>query len=192
MTLDFTVGIKRIAISLLAISAVSVSAFAAPASGALFAAAPKSIKRPVETVSPYSFGLERSQQETAIRFIQYAGIDKNLSLLLLNDVKTSAQVTDAINRIGFEAVKEKVVTAIKRAQLSNKAEWTEMLATVYLNYFEGTELSSILTERESSPFFAKMVELQTAISHDVDTQGKLIYKRARQQVLDLLTKEFAA
>lgn len=192
MTLDFTVGIKRIAISLLAVSAVTISAFAAPASSSLLAAAPKSIKRPAADISPYSFAAERSQQEAAIRFIEYAGIDKNLSLLLLNDVKTSSEVTDAIERMGFEPVKTKVVDAIKRAQLSNKAEWTEMLATVYLNYFEGAELSSILTERESSPFFVKMVELQTAISHDVDVQGELIFKRARQQVLELLTKELAA
>ena len=173
-------------------SAVTISAFAAPASSSLLAAAPKSIKRPATDISPYSFAAERSQQEAAIRFIEYAGIDKNLSLLLLNDVKTASEVTDAIERMGFEPVKTKVVDAIKRAQLSNKAEWTEMLATVYLNYFEGTELSSILTERESSPFFVKMVELQTAISHDVDVQGELIFKRARQQVLELLTKELAA
>ncbi len=191
MTTKLQLNIKHITLSIFASAVVSFSVAAAPASDTMFASAPGEYKRPSISTNDYRLTTDFSKTETAVRFIEFSGIDKNLSLLLLHDVKTENQVTEAISRIGFEKVKSKVVVAIKKAQLAHKSDWSAMLAGVYLNYFESSELQSILTEKESSPFFTKMIELQTAISKDVDTKGKRIFERARSQVMKTLKAELA-
>ncbi len=190
MALILKSHLKHIALGLTAAALFGFSASAAAGIKAVSTAAPSKIER--LNLSAINTNNAFSNQDTAIRFVEYTGIDKNLSLLLLSEVKTSPQVASAINEYGFETVKGKVVKAIKKVQQQNNSDWTLMLADVYLHHFNNLELQSILTERENSPHFAKMVELQSSISVEINTNGSTILNRARQQVFIQLEKELAA
>jgi len=121
--------------------------------------------------------------ETALQFVRFTGLTKNLSLLLLNDVKNEIPVKAAIERYGMDKVQVSVVRAIRIAQNTYAREWNLMLANVYKSHFGGSELQSILAKREASPFFVHLVDLQTVIASDVKTEGGVIFSHARADVM---------
>ncbi len=122
-------------------------------------------------------------QSPALDFVRHTGVVKNLSLLLLHDVKNEAHVQAAIKRYGFDKVQKTVVSAIRVAQLEHGAEWGDMLAGIYGAHFKASELKSILAEKESSPHFGKLIEEQDAIAAAVRADGQDIYAEARAQVM---------
>ena len=122
----------------------------------------------------------------ALDFVRFTGAVKNLSLLLLHDVKDEAHVQAAIKRYGFDKVQNAVIKAIRTAQLSHGAEWGDMLAGIYSTRFDAGELHSILREKESSPHFMKLLEEQDEIARAVKDSGKDIYSAARAQVMHQL------
>jgi hypothetical protein len=124
----------------------------------------------------------------ALDFVRHTGVVKNLSLLLLHDVKNEAHVQAAIKRYGFDKVQKTVVTAIRMAQLEHGAEWGDMLAGIYDSRFDAGELKSILAEKESSPHFGKLIEAQDAIAAAVRHDGQDIYAEARAQVMRQLER----
>ena len=124
---------------------------------------------------------------TAQDFVLYTGIVKNLSLLLLHDVKDDVQVQAAIKRYGFDKVQNSVVKAIRLAQATHSRPWSDMLAGIYEDRFEASELKSILVEKEASPHFVKLLDQQDAIADAVKRQGKDIYAAARAQVMSQLS-----
>lgn len=121
--------------------------------------------------------------EFALMFVRKAGLSKNLSMLLLEDIKQAEEVDNAIDRVGMDKVQAKVVRAIRLAQQAHETEWTELLARVYSEHFTANELKSILQERENSPHFARLFDLQKAIAQSIQLQGKSIYDQARSEVL---------
>ncbi|MFC3052766.1 DUF2059 domain-containing protein [Kordiimonas pumila] len=127
----------------------------------------------------------------ALKFIEATGIYKNLSLLLLNEVKTSTPVQAAIRQHGFETVKTAVVQAIRVAQTTYAGEWNTMMAGIYNQHFNKDELRSILMEKEQSPHFEKMITLQPVIAAAVAVQGKAIFEEAQKTVLQQISTDFA-
>lgn len=132
-----------------------------------------------------------SSFDAAIEFIRVAGISRNLSLLLLEDVKTNKQVDAAIDRIGMDRVQRSVIRAIKAAQRSHEREWTELLAGIYSTHFDAAALRSILRERESSSHFLRLVELQDTIALAIRKQGAAVFAHALDEVMGDLTVQLA-
>jgi len=128
----------------------------------------------------------------ALRFVEMTGVYKNLSLLLLDEVKHSGTVQAAIKKHGFENVKLTVVRAIKKAQGDHAARWNTMLASVYQTHFGVDELNSILIKKEQSPHFKKLIDLQPTISSIVALKGENIFNDAHQQVMTLLSSDFVS
>lgn len=127
--------------------------------------------------------------DAAHDFVRFTGASKNLSLLLLHDVKDDAHVRAAIKRYGFSHVQDTVVRAIKKAQLSFGPRWNDMLASIYDERFEDGELKSILREKESSPHFVKLLDEQDNIATDVREKGGDILTSARAHVMAILSTD---
>lgn len=127
--------------------------------------------------------------DAAHDFVRFSGASKNLSLLLLHDVKNDTYVRAAIKRYGFAHVQDTVVRAIKKAQASYGTRWSDMLASIYDERFEDGELKSILREKESSPHFIKLLSEQDNIATDVREKGEGIFASARAQVMETLNSD---
>lgn len=128
--------------------------------------------------------------EAAVSFVRYTGISKNLSLLLLHDVKNTDTVTAAIQKYGFEKVKQAVVNAIKAEQNKHAIAWDNVLAHVYLKHFDAKALSSIQQDREASPHFITMLEMQDEISGEVQKNGLPVIQAAKASVLQSIAAQF--
>ncbi|WP_417450060.1 hypothetical protein [Kordiimonas sp.] len=123
------------------------------------------------------------QASPAQNFVRVTGAVKNLSLMLLHDVRHEAHVKAAIQQYGFQKVQATVVSAIRLAQLEYGAQWGNMLAGIYTARFKADELHSIVREKESSPHFIKLLSEQDAIAAAVKENGHDIYAAARAQVM---------
>lgn len=153
------------------------------------AAAPVLPKQPVSDELPFDLtgGLLPRQdiegREAALEFVRNTGITKNLSLLLLHDVKDEAPVQAAIKRYGMSKVQSAVVRAIRHAQNAHAADWDEMLATIYQAHFDAAELQSLAQYRDASPHFVRLLELQEEIANAVKDNGRRIFNEARAEVM---------
>jgi len=144
-----------------------------------------------ENSAPQPFFLEDAKPiEAAIDFVRFTGISKNLSLLLLHDVKNADVVQAAIGKYGFEDVKNGVVRAIKAEQNKHATTWDTMLARVYLSHFDAKALKSLQTKREASPHFLTMIELQDTISGEVQENGLAVIEAAKASILEAIAKQF--
>lgn len=123
------------------------------------------------------------QMDTALKFILVTGIHKNLSLLLLHSVKDQQPVQAAIRKYGMDVVQNTVVQSIRAAKAKHGAEWNEMLARIYSGYFTDAELRSIMTERETSPYFTQLINKHTLIAREARTQGQSIFAAAEADIL---------
>ncbi len=121
--------------------------------------------------------------DAALKFVRKSGISKNLSLLLLHEVKNSAAVRAAIKRYGMAHVQETVVQVIRNVQASYDADWNQMLAGVYENHFDARALHSLMSKRDASPHFIKLLDLQDEIATAVKANGGNIFGKARADVL---------
>ncbi len=120
-------------------------------------------------------------------FVRNAGLSNNLSLLLLQDVKNAQQVDAAIDRLGMDHVQATVVHAIKSAQQSHETEWVRILAGIYSQHFNHDELQSIITQRELSPYFSRLVALQDTIADAVRVEGQSVFNQALNDVMGQVT-----
>lgn len=127
--------------------------------------------------------------DTPLQFVLVTGIHKNLSLLLLHEVKEEPPVTEAITRYGMDKVQTIVVKAIRAAKSEHGAEWNEMLAGIYKRHFSDLELRSIMKEREASPFFGTLVEKQAIIAEEAKLGGKDIFSLAAADVLHRIASD---
>ncbi len=146
----------------------------------------KTWQRATEIALPTASPL--GQMDTALKFILVTGIHKNLSLLLLHSVKDQPSVQAAVQKHGMDVVQNTVVQAIRAAKAKHGAEWNEMLARIYRGYFTDNELRSIMTERESSPYFAQLIDKHTLIATDTKTQGQSIFAAAKSDILENLAR----
>lgn len=134
--------------------------------------------------------LPAQQQGIALRFVETTGLGKNLSLLLLDEVKRSPSVTAAIKEYGFDTVKQMVVYAIKDVQSAHAPAWNSMLAGVYEDYFDTSEMTSIMQKKERSPYFTKMLDRQSDIASAVAGEGQAIFTQAQTDVMQKLHTAF--
>ncbi len=125
---------------------------------------------------------------TALKFVLVTGLHKNLSLLLLHDVKNQKPIQDVVKLHGMDKAQDAVVRAIRSAKNSHAAEWNEMLAGVYNRHFSDEELQSIMTERETSPYFDGLIEKQALIAAETQVHGKDIFTEAKADVLNIIAK----
>lgn len=107
-----------------------------------------------------------------------AGLDKNLSLLLLEQAKNDAAVQAAIEVHGFQLVKSVVVEAIQQERLKHKGAWREILVDVYAKHFGAAQLKSIARERDQSPYFEHLVDAQQQIADAVQQKGATTLAKA--------------
>ncbi|TNE66131.1 MAG: hypothetical protein EP335_04020 [Alphaproteobacteria bacterium] len=133
---------------------------------------------------------KKNAVETARKFVRMTGVSRNLSLLLLDEVKTDPLVQAAIQRHGMAKVQAKVVNAIRSAQNAYSGEWSEMLAGVYLRHIDEDAMKSILSMREASPFFMQLIDEQDSIAAEVKAKGGAIFAEARARVQERLKAEF--
>ena len=120
-------------------------------------------------------------------FVRNAGLSKNLSLLLLEEVKNTSQVDAAIDRFGMDRVQLMVVQAIKSAHQSHEAAWVDVLAKVYSDHFTEAELASLMRDKEQSPSFTRLLTLQKTIGDSILSEGKTVFSHARTDVMDTLS-----
>lgn len=120
-------------------------------------------------------------------FVRNAGLSRNLSLLLLEEVKNTAQVNTAIDQFGMDVVQLMVVQAIKSAHQSHEAAWTDVLAKVYSEHFTQDELASLMRDKEQSPAFIRLLTLQEKIGDSILTEGETVFSHARAEVMDALS-----
>ncbi len=139
---------------------------------------------PLEGLSPYATD---QNNKVALKFIKRTGITKNLSLLVLQDVKNRRQIKDAIALYGMPKVQETVVDAIKAAHKIYAPRWNQLMAEIYVEHFTATELASIMAKREASPFFPRLLDLQDTISKAVHARGDQMVASARVDVMDQVT-----
>ncbi|MEX0300372.1 MAG: hypothetical protein AB3N28_14960 [Kordiimonas sp.] len=125
---------------------------------------------------------------TALRFVLVTGLHKNLSLLLLHDVKNQKPIQDVVKQHGMDKAQDAVVKAIRSAKNSHAAEWNEMLASIYKRHFSDEALQSIMTERETSPYFSELIEKQALIAAETQIHGKDIFTEAKADVLDTIAE----
>lgn len=179
---------KRLIGVTLITSAISVSAYATTAPKAPTIPLPK-FDHTVD--DRFLSASETGRKAEAEKFIRVAGISKNLSLLLLQDVKNAQTVNAAIDRLGMDKVQASVVRAIRSAQKSHEGKWVAVLAGIYSQHFSSAQLRSIMTERELSPYFPRLVEMQDVIADAVQEQGRVIFTQALTDVMGELTARFS-
>lgn len=161
----------------------SAPAFAASA------AVPEAPKKPALSVLSQDAlfaTLPQPGEDIALRFVVATGAVKNLSLLLLDDVKHNAGVQAAIKQYGMVHVQNAVVKAIRATQREYANDWSALLAEIYRDHLSDEELDDILSNRTSSRHFVKLLEQQDAIAADLSDRGHLIFTRALQDVLRIL------
>ena len=160
--------------------------FVSAASGPLYASAAPTKPVPQKQSAEATPFLEVDRTDAfsaALQFVESAGLVKNLSLLLLEEVKQSAEVDAAIDRDGMDDVQNKVVRAIRTAQKVHGRKWAEVLAKAYSQYFTANEMQSILKDRENSAHFIRLLQLQDQLADTIRIEGDAIFNQARSEVL---------
>jgi hypothetical protein len=142
--------------------------------------------------SPFLNVSPKANHTAALNFIRQTGLNKNLSLLLLDTMKTDAVVVAAIKRSGMKKVQPVVVGAILQEQIKFKPAWDNALASVYSEMFSAQELSSLTTERDLSPHFSKLVEMQSQIGQQINQSAADILNAAERTVRARIEAELGA
>jgi len=168
--------------SLMAVS-VSVLTLSATASAKTIAVPTKHLTAPSVVHSDVSPFLSKKTNQAALNFVERTGITKSFSLLILQDVKNRREIRDAISHYGMDKVQATVVEAIQQTQLHYAPQWNQLMAGIYVEYFSARELASILTKREASPYFPRLLNLQTTIADAVDARGTTMVTEAGIDVM---------
>ena len=123
-------------------------------------------------------------------FVKSAQLHKSLSLLLLDSVKSDAFVEQAIEKHGFEAVKNAVVANIKITSIEFREQWDGLLADIYSKQFSSEVLNSIANEGEQSPHFVKFVSQQKQARTDQTLLNSELFQEARSELVEKLEFQF--
>lgn len=169
--------------SLMVVS-TSVLAVTASANAVASKAPSKILSAPVTPLEGLSLYATDQNNKVALKFIVRTGITKNLSLLVLQDVKNRREIRDAIALYGMPKVQATVVDAIKAAQKIYAPQWNQLMVEIYVEHFTATELASIMAKREASPFFPRLLNLQDTIAETVHARGDQMVATARVDVMD--------
>jgi len=170
--------------------------FAASAAAAATTAAapvgPRTVNTPTFDNSALMPTLPQATTDVALQFVVKTGVTKNLSLLLLNEIKHDAAVQAAVARHGMTRVQNAVVKSIRIAQRDYADDWNSVLASIYREHMAANELADIIAKREASPHFIKLLDLQDKIATALTSRGEKIFSRARQDVMRRLVTELAS
>ncbi len=147
--------------------------------------------KPAPKSTPFLHAEQSDAYAAALEFVKVAGLTKNLSLLLLEEVKQSVEVNAAIDRDGMDSVQGKVVHAIRSAQKTHGGEWADVLARAYSQYFTADEMQSILKERENSAHFIRLIQLQEKLAETIRLEGSTVFNQARSEVLGTVAFSFS-
>lgn len=120
--------------------------------------------------------------EAALAFVRETGLNKNLSLMLLETMKKDITVLSAIESKGFKAVQRVVVNAIILERAEHEADWNKVLAGVYSKHFSTAELNSLARLKEKSPYFVRLISLQNEITAMINEAGSALLKTAERNV----------
>ncbi|WP_262696247.1 hypothetical protein [Kordiimonas aquimaris] len=193
---------KIVALTLLGSCFVSFSGYAASSSNVPVVAsasmiAPGSLglgRTPsnVDVASPFLSTPNQSGFDAALTFVKKTGLNKNLSLLLLETMKRDRLVLSAIRAKGLKAVQGIVVNAIILEREQHKSAWEHILATTYSKFFRAAELESLAVEKEKSPYFARLISIQNEITTQVNTQGSSILETAERNVKARIAADLGA
>jgi len=176
---EFFSGIAKSAM-VLSVAALTI---AAPAIASASKAPTKIQPTAPAPVESFSSLTSLRSNKVALTFVERTGITKNLSLLVLEDVKNRRQIRDAISLYGMDKVQSTVVDAIKAAQKIYAPQWNQLMAEIYVEHFSAAELASILAEREASPYFPRLLDLQDTIANSVHARGGQMVATARIDVM---------
>lgn len=168
--------------SLMAVS-VSVLALSATASAKTVAVPTKHLAAPSVMHSDVSPFLAEKTNQAALNFVERTGITKSLSLLILQDVKNRNEIRAAISHYGMDKVQATVVNAIQQTQHYYAPQWNQLMAGIYVEHFSARELASILARREASPYFSRLLDLQSTIADAVNARGTTLVTEARIDVM---------
>ena len=122
-------------------------------------------------------------QETARLFVTTSQLYKGLSLLLLDEAKTSADVTAAIKRRGFNQVKTDIVAKIKLITAKYRMDWEDMLSRKYAAEFSAEKLQSIMQKRDASPHFSEFITYQKMQGKRHILRDHPLFQAARAELL---------
>lgn len=142
--------------------------------------------------TPFLNVSREANHAAALNFVRQTGLNKNLSLLLLDTMKTDTLVLAAIERSGMKKVQPVVVGAILQEQVKFKAAWDNALATIYGELFSAQELASLTIERDLSPHFSRLVEMQGQIGAQINQDAADILNAAEQTVRARIAAELGA
>lgn len=175
------------------LSLLSVSLISGPAS-----AANRSVGNIENSLNKHDFQFSLSAKDSensyslALQFVKSSGLHKSLSLLLLDSVKNDAFIEKAISLHGFETVKSSVVAHIKDTTNLYRAQWDELMASIYSDQFDQKVLRSILEEGEKSPHMPRFMTVQHEENTSQHLTDSALFKEARQSLLKSLKLNFTA
>lgn len=133
------------------------------------------VKDALASVTPI---VKSDAKAVALSFVKSSGLDKNLSLLLLDAAKQDALVQDAIREHGFEQVKAIVVKAITEERTAHEEAWADMLAETYTQHFSAGQMSSIARGKAQSPYYDHLIRVQDEIAREMRDRGAEILAKA--------------
>lgn len=195
---------KIVASAALLVSSLSVAAVAVPAVGTngpgetptQLASASKPVVAPrfdgLHLPTPFLNADAHHTHAVALDFVRKTGLNKNLSLILLEGLKTDNLVTSAIKRQGFAKVQGVVVRAIQFEYDRYAIAWDQLLASTYSQFFSANELASLTELQDTSPYFVRLVELQEQISAAIALNGSDILSQAQRTVRERLAVDLGA
>lgn len=142
--------------------------------------------------TPFLSSSSRERVDAALTFVRAAGLNKNLSLLLLDTMKQDTLVLKAIKQKGLKQVQSIVVKAILTERTQFENEWDNVLAGIYSQFFTVDELTSLTSDKGLSPYFPRLVELQNEIAQHINTNGVDILGAAERSIKSRIAADLAA
>lgn len=194
---------KKVALAMLGSCLVSFSGYATSSSThipALTSASviasgtigPRRSSSDADIATPFLSTSNQAGFDAAMAFVKKTGLNKNLSLLLLETMKRDRLVLSAIKTKGLKTVQGIVVNAIIREREQHKNNWEHILASTYSKFFRAAELESLAIEKEKSPYFARLISIQNEITVQVNTKGSTLLETAERNVKARIAADLGA
>jgi len=194
---------KKVALAMLGSCLISFSGYAASSSTHIPALASASVIAPgtiglgkspsdVDLATPFLPTSNQNGFDAAMTFVKKTGLNKNLSLLLLETMKRDRLVLSAIKTKGLKTVQGIVVNAIILEREQHKDTWENILASTYSKFFRATELESLAVEKEKSPYFARLISIQNEITAQVNNEGSSLLETAERNVKARIAADLGA
>jgi len=132
------------------------------------------------------------QFDAALTFVRSTGLNKNLSLILLESMKHDSLVVNAIKNKGLKQVQNIIVHAIISERIHFESDWDQILANTYSQFFTANELISLARDKSQSPYFSRLVELQGEIAQRINTDGVNILSAAKRSIKSRVAADLVA